>query len=181
VESGNNDQLLGAFYDIYMRWCEGRGRKRNIPASVARLAGRRREPFWKFANGAQAMGDAFKVYVASRGARPVAASILLIAANSAAYWRGVSDMEFSGPVAANDFLQKHMIEQACKSGCSYYHMGESGGVASLMQFKESYGARAHHYSEFVCERLPILAALRSVERAYGRVADLLLRSGRNSA
>jgi hypothetical protein len=166
LRHGNDEALLRAFYDIYMKWCGDRSRRNALPGALARWLGRRREPYWKLAGAARAMGEGCRIYLACRDGRPVATAILLIAGASAAYWRSASDTEASAAVAANDFLQHHMIRHACEAGCTNYYMGESGGVASLMKFKESYGAKPFAFSEYRCEPR-LLAAARDIYSTRG--------------
>src|SRR5205085_11481163 len=85
---------------------------------------------------------------------PAAALILLIQGETAHSWRGYSDRDVAGTSRANDLLQSAAIEDACRAGCRYYHMGESSNVASLMHFKERFGARAVSYAQYRLETLP---------------------------
>ena len=152
---GNGPDFLADYYDVYMRWCLSRGRRQGVPPALQRILAARREPMWKYVNAAAAMGKSFMVCLARLDGRAVAGAILLMAETTAIYWRSASDPELSRRVAANDFLQKHMIERACQAGCRDYHMGESGEVASLEQFKESYGAKPYEYVEYAREVLPL--------------------------
>ena len=154
VECDTTGKLVPVFYDLYLSWLDHRARQRRIPVSIARWLGRKREPLRKFQLVAQAFGDACRIWVAWLDGQPVAAGILLIFGANAVYWRNASDKELAGTTRANDLLQRMMIEDACNAGCRYYHMGESGGVASLMHFKSRFGARPYHYSEYYMERLP---------------------------
>lgn len=154
VECEAGETLIPVFYDLYIRWLDHRARQRRIPVSVARWLGRRRELLQKFTTVAEAFGDACRTWVARLDGRPVAASILLIYGANAMYWRNASDKESAGSTRANDLLQRMMIEDACSAGCRYYHMGESGGVASLMHFKSRFGAVPYNYFEYFRERLP---------------------------
>ncbi len=152
LRSGNDPGFVKAFYDLYLKWCEGKAGKKGIPASLARMTGSRREPFWKFRNAAQAASDKLSIHLAFLNDVPVAGAVMLIDGNSAVYWRGASDLDLSPAVRGNDFIQHHLIKSACEAGCTYYHMGESGGVSSLEEFKESFGARAYRYVEFVHQK-----------------------------
>jgi hypothetical protein len=177
IECDTSGKLVPVFYDLYLRWLEHRARQRSMPLWLARWRGQRREPLRKFQLVAQALGDACRILVAWRDGRPVASSILLIFGANAIYWRNASDRELAGPTRANDLLQRMMIEDACLAGCQYYHMGESGGVASLMHFKQRFGARAHRYVEYRCERLPISRMDNWLHGLSRRVEDQMIHRG----
>jgi hypothetical protein len=85
----------------------------------------------------------------------VAATIVLVWRDQAIYWRGYGDPELAPRTRANNLLQRAAIEDACSSGCRTYNMGESGGVASLMEFKKRHGARPHAFAEYTVERFPL--------------------------
>jgi lipid II:glycine glycyltransferase (peptidoglycan interpeptide bridge formation enzyme) len=68
---------------------------------------------------------------------------------------GAMDKPLAAPVNANDLLQKAVIEHACRAGCRYHHLGESGESVGLAQFKERFGAQAYPYEEYRLERLPV--------------------------
>ena len=67
------------------------------------------------------------------------------------------DKELAGPVFANDLLLSMSIEDACRSGCRYYHLGESGLSTGLAHYKERFGAAPFRYAEYCLERLPVTA------------------------
>jgi len=176
VECDTSGKLVPVFYDLYLRWVDRRAEERRVPLPIARWTGRRREPLRKFQLVAQAFGDACRIWVARLDGQPAAAAIQLVHSAAAIYWRSASDKELAGPTRANDLLQRLMIEDACRAGCRYYHMGESGGVASLMHFKSRFGAREYHYDEYYLERLPISSVQGRLQGlARGLEAQLLRR------
>lgn len=177
VVEGNNPQLVQDFYALYLKWCEGKAKKGNMPPAVARITGRWREPFWKFASVAKTMGDKLTIFLACLDDIPVAGAVLVMGGTTAAYWRSASDLSASAAVDANDFLQDIMIRRACDTGCRYYHMGESGGVKSLEAFKESLGARPVAYVEFVHEKLLAKAANYARNRMLRTAERILRRNG----
>jgi Acetyltransferase (GNAT) domain len=152
VEVAGGDRLTPEFYALYRAWTERRAREKRIPTRVARL---RAEPRRKFETIGRHLGDRFRVWIARLEGRPVAALISLVHGAHAVYWRGYSDLDLARRTRANDLLQRLAIEDACNAGCRFYHMGESGGVASLAAFKERFGARPYDYAEYHAERLPI--------------------------
>ncbi len=175
VERDTGGKLIPAFYDLYMRWVDRRARERRVPVALARWLGRRREPYAKYAAAADALGEGCRVWLARLDGKPVAATILLVSGAHAVYWRSASDKALATPTRANDLLQRLMIEDACRAGCQHYHMGESGGVASLMHFKSRFGAVSYAYSEYTLERLPITRVSRRVSGLAGRLRASLPR------
>lgn len=154
VEYGNSPDFVRRYYDLYLRWTENRATKRRLPLRLARWLAVRREPLWKFRATAGMLGDDLRIYIASYKGRDAAAAVFPAAGRSAIYWRGASDTSVG--FACNDLLQSEMIKQACLLGCTFYHLGESGGVASLIEFKESLGAHPYDYAEYVYDRTPRL-------------------------
>ncbi|WP_435231550.1 peptidoglycan bridge formation glycyltransferase FemA/FemB family protein [Pseudopelagicola sp. nBUS_20] len=148
IKKGNDAAILNQFYSVYLRWSEIRAKQRNLPSAPLLWLARRREPKWKFDAVARELGSNLQVYVASHGSLLVAAAVFLKMGDSAVYWRGASDIELTRKFPGNDLLQNEMIRDACESHCSSYHMGESGGVESLMRFKKDFGAKEIKYSEF---------------------------------
>jgi hypothetical protein len=164
VEKGNSVQLVERFYNLYLLWSENRALARGLPVTLIRRLARLREPLWKFTKTAQGMGSGLQIYIASYEGNAVAASVFLIGGSSAVYWRGASNANLLREFPANDLLQFEMIKEASIGGCQQYHMGESGGVASLERFKEHFGAKSYSYAEYVRERLPLTLAKDAIDR-----------------
>jgi hypothetical protein len=98
----------------------------------------------------------------------VAAVVTLLHGAHAFDWRGYSDKELAARFRANDLLQRLAIEDACRTGCRYYSMGESGGVASLIEFMSRFGARPQQFPQYDFARVPLAAVERwpgALERA----------------
>jgi hypothetical protein len=177
IQVGKGGELLDTFYEVYMKWVEERASERRLPNAVERWIGRLREPRRKFDAAAQALGEAFQVWVARLENTPIAAAILLIGQHQAVYWRSASVKQLAGPSRANDLLQNHMIAEACAAGCRYYHMGESGGVESLKHFKTRFGAQPYPYPGYVQERLPLSRAGGVVGKVSKRIEQRLAKKG----
>jgi hypothetical protein len=170
VERGRSEKHIAAFYELFDRSLERWAGRQHEPAWLTRLRAHRRDPIRKFLHLADALGDAFGVWLASLEGRPVAAAIVLLGSN-AHYTRGAMDAELAGPTRANYLLHARAIEHACDAGCRHYHFGESGSSSSLAQFKTRFGADEHPYAEYRFERLPLSSADRrlrgSVKRLIG--------------
>jgi hypothetical protein len=154
VECDSSGKLVPIFYDLYLRSIERWAEQQHEPPLLARWRGQRRNPLHKFQSIAQAFGDSCRIWVAWLDGQPAAAIVVLLGA-SAYYWRGAMDKVLAAPVRANDLLHWLAIEEACRAGCRYYHMGESGASVSLGRFKSRFGAVAYPYNEYHLERLPI--------------------------
>jgi hypothetical protein len=162
VDWDSTGKYIPVFYEMFLRWAERRGQERHLPARIARWTNQRREPLERFEMIANALGEVCRVYVAWLDGQPVAASILLIFKQNAVAYRSTSIKELAHPVRANDMLQSVMIQEACRVGCRYYHRGESGGVASLMQFKSGFGATPVPFKDYSIERFPVTGVTQKV-------------------
>ncbi len=149
---------VDTYYELYERWVARRARARRIPLRAMRWQAHRNEPRKRLDLLADLFGDGFRVWLARVDGEPIAAMITLVRGEVALAWRGTSDLDRAGPVRANDLIHRHAIEDACLSGCRYYNMGESGGVESLMKFKERFGATPRDLTGYRLERIPFTAA-----------------------
>jgi lipid II:glycine glycyltransferase (peptidoglycan interpeptide bridge formation enzyme) len=155
IEHDTSGRLLPVFYEVYLDWIERRARERKMPLALARMLGKWRDPYRKFETVARVLGGTFHVWVARLDEKPVAASLQLITKEHAIFWRNASNKHYATLTRANEFLHRNMIEAACNAGCRTYHMGESGGVESLMRFKEHFGAVEYRYEEYSIGMLPV--------------------------
>jgi hypothetical protein len=180
VEFDASGQLLGAFYELYLSWTARRAQEQGLPPWLSQRRASLREPMRKYQAVAQAFGDRCRTWVARWDGKPVAAVVTLIHGAHAFYWRGYSDKDLAAPVRANDLLQRLAIEDACRAGCRYYSMGESGGVASLIEFKSRFGARPQQFPQYDFARVALAAAEHwpgALERAATRLVVRRAGSG----
>lgn len=154
VEYDTSGALLPEFYELRRRSVERWAKQQNEPRWLARYRAERLEPLRKLEHLAQSLKGKFRVYVARHQGLAVAASTVIIDRN-ADELLGVMDKERAAPVNANDLLQATTLEHACRAGCSFTHLGESGFSPGIAHFKERFGARAYDYQEYRFERLPI--------------------------
>jgi lipid II:glycine glycyltransferase (peptidoglycan interpeptide bridge formation enzyme) len=129
---------------------------------ATRLA-ERRESVATDAAIARQLGDRCRVGIAWIRNEAVASLILLWNGAHAHYWHSASDRELAGRTYAGYLLLARALEDAAGFGCEYVHMGESGGVRSLMEFKEHFGAERRHYPELRFEH-PIVALAAELRR-----------------
>jgi hypothetical protein len=168
VEVDTTGELAPVFHGLFMQSVERWAAKQHEPVALARFRARRRDPLEKLRRMVADLDGAGRLWVAYVEDRPAAAILVLQGAN-AHYTRGAMDAELAGPSRANYLLHRLAIEDACRSGCATYQMGETGGSRSLAQFKESIGAEPHDYAEYVIERFPMTAIDRGVRGAAKRV------------
>jgi hypothetical protein len=169
VECDTTGQAVADFYQLYLTWNENRARDRRFPILPYRWLAKQREPLNKFMVVSDGLGTNCQVWTAKLNGVPISAAILLLYNQHAFFWRAHSDKTRIGPTHANEVLQKYMIEESCRQGCHYYHMGESGGVASLMQYKEKFGAVQHCYREYVLEQLPLSKLEQSIQMLVKKI------------
>ncbi|MEA2170079.1 MAG: hypothetical protein QOF76_3379 [Solirubrobacteraceae bacterium] len=168
VRCDTTGDLVPVFYALFQqsvaRWA---GRQRE-PLALARARARARDPQRKLRRIMTELDGAARLWVAFHEGRPAAAILVLQGAN-AHYTRGAIDADLAAETRASYLLHRLAIEEAARSGCGHYHMGETGTSASLAQFKEAVGARPVPYGEYVVERLPVGRADRAVRTAVKRV------------
>jgi hypothetical protein len=177
IETGNSPQLVERFYDLYLRWLDRLARERHVPPAVMRRRGKRMEPLAKFQAVAAALPGACRVRVAATETGPVAAMITLLHGEVGVYWRGYSDKETAGRLRANYLLHLRAIEEACEVGCRYYEMGESGGIASLKQFKARLGAEEWPLTEYRLEREPLTRLQSRMDSVRGAMEHWISERG----
>ncbi len=148
VERGNSAHLIEAFHELYDRWLVERARRLHRPVVMQRWSGRRNEPPARLGLLARRLGDRCQLWVASVDDRPAAALVTFIDGTLAVNWRSTMDRDRTGKTQANYLLQAQAIEHASRAGCGLFHMGESGGVSGIEEFKEHFGAVKHPYLEY---------------------------------
>jgi lipid II:glycine glycyltransferase (peptidoglycan interpeptide bridge formation enzyme) len=155
VERDTSGRCISTFYDLYLSWTRRRAKEAGLPAWLTTHLARRRQPLRHFKIIAAALGDNCRVWVARHRGEAVASVITLVFGQHAVYWHGFSDKAAAAPMSANSLLQHLAIQDACEAGCRYYSMGESGGVGSLIQFKQQFGATPRRAIGVRLERVPL--------------------------
>jgi Acetyltransferase (GNAT) domain len=155
VEHDTSGRCVPTSYDLYVSWTERRAEAAGLPGRLTTRLARRREPLRNFKTIAAALGENCRVWVARHRGEAVASIITLVFGQHAVYWREYSDKALAGPLRANNLLQGLAIQDACEAGCRYYSMGESGGVSSLIHFKQTFGATPRRAVEVRLEHLPL--------------------------
>jgi lipid II:glycine glycyltransferase (peptidoglycan interpeptide bridge formation enzyme) len=169
VETDSTGRLVPVFYDLLLQSFDRWAHQQHEPAWLAQLRGRRRDPIDKFQAITERMGARCQVSVAWFEGQPAAATIVLRGGTNAHYTRGAMDKPLAAHTRANFLLHKTAIEDACASGCRFYHMGESGTSTSLSHFKTRFGAQPCGYAEYWIERVPVYRADRALRGLVKRV------------
>ena len=153
VQTDNTGRLVPVFYRLYLTWIARRASERRLPVALQVYRARRRESLLKFQVIARMLGDACQVWVAWLGDLPVATAISLTHGSHAIFYRGYSDKPFASPARANELLQRSMIEDACRRGCTDYNMGGAGAapIPGLSAYKEKFGATSHDFPVYTLE------------------------------
>jgi hypothetical protein len=154
VECDTSGRLVPVFYDLLRQSVNRWAFQQHEPRFLAHWRFQRRDPLAKFQAIAKGLGDACRIWVAWKDGRPVATLLVLLGANANAA-KSAMDKEVAGPCQANALLHKLAIEDACRAGCHFYYLGESGASTALARFKSGFGARAQPYAEYRLERFPL--------------------------
>ncbi len=168
VETDTSGRLVPVFYDLLQQSFDRWAQQQHEPRVLARYRGRRRDPLHKFRTITSRLAGTCQISVAWYEGRP-AASILVLQAANAHYTRGAMDKPLAGRSYANSLLYKHAIDDACRSGCRVYHMGESGQSSGIARFKGKFGAEPYPYAEYWLERLPMLRLEQAVRDGVKRL------------
>ena len=169
VERDTTGQLLPVFYDLLLRSFDRWAVMQHEPRFLTRLRGKARDPLRKFRAIVDTFGPACSIWIARVDGKPAAGSFVLQGGN-VNNSRGAMDKDVAASSGAADLLMKLTIEEACRSGCRYYHMGETHSP-SLAHFKARFGAEPYAFAEYRLEKMPLTsldAAMRGlVKRAVG--------------
>lgn len=168
VECDTMGRLVPVFYELFRRSVDRWAEQQHEPRWLAHRRADMHDPIAKIRHISQAMGEACRIYVAWHEGLPVAAAVVLLGSN-ADYTMGAMDKERAAPVCANDLIQKLAIEDACRAGCRYYHMGESGASVGMSEFKERLGAQVYPYDAYRLERFPVSKLDKGLRNVIKRV------------
>ena len=177
VQWGSGSELMKIYWDIYLRWTIGRAEERGIPVPLGLALAKRRESLARFEAIARCLGDRCQVGIAWINGEAAAAAIMLVNGPDAHYWRSASDKALIGRRCANYLVVARLLEKAAARGCEYVDMGESGGVRSLAEFKEHFGARPASYEELRFEPRIVTRAVRARHWLVQNAGDVALKSG----
>jgi hypothetical protein len=183
VRWGEASELAPVHSGIHLRWAADRARRRGVPVRLAVARAKRDQPAKALAEIAKRLGDRCRIGIASIEGTPVASTVMLFYGDHAHYWRSASlrDADTSG--YANYLLLARALEEAAERGHRFVDLGESGGVRSLIAFKEHFCAEPRTYDVLLLGSPRMTSAIRARERlvstgtrlaaeAFGRIKDL---------
>jgi Acetyltransferase (GNAT) domain len=174
IQWGTGSELVSIHWDIYLRWTARRARARGIPVPVGLALAKRRESAERFETVARHLGERCRVAVASIDGQPVASAIVLLHGAFAHYWRTADDRAADRSKYANSLILARALEDTAERGYDCLDMGESGGVRSLMDFKEHFGAKPQSYDELRFEPQIVTNATRARDRLLRAASDVAL-------
>jgi hypothetical protein len=170
VRAASSESDVRAYYDLHTRLVEQKEWKGYRHPLVLFLELNR-------------LRDCMRLLVAEHEGRMVAGAVFLQDACSVMYWHGASDREYSNLFATRPLFDE-AIRWACETKARFVDLGGSAGIASLEQFKASWGARpeVNHVFEWSNPLWTGLAALKCAfqrERRAAPPADRRCRAGRD--
>jgi hypothetical protein len=166
IETVPGAELLGAFFTLAHKSREFAAERQHEPVWLAQMRGRLRDSEKKWDRIARSLGSRLEVSVAWYGERPAAAGIVVCGPNAHGM-RAAMDPELRR-IGAPHLLNWVVLQNACKEGAHWFHMGESA-TAGVERFKESFGARRVEYAEIEYERLPFSRADNLLRSAVKRI------------
>jgi Acetyltransferase (GNAT) domain len=171
---GTGNELVKIHWDIYLRWTAHRATARGIPVPVGVALAKRHGSAERFETVARCLGERCRVAIAWIDGQAVASAIVLHHGAHAHYWRSASDLAVDRSRHANWLILARILEDAAERGCDHLDMGESGGVRSLVDFKEHFGARPQSYDELRFEPQIVTNATRGRDRLLRVASDVTL-------
>jgi hypothetical protein len=169
VEWQEGGRLVPVFDRLYRASVDRWAAHHHEPRALARWRARRRDPRRKFETVAERLGPACRIGVAWLAGEPAAAIVVLSHGQHDTSWRAAMDQELAAGTSANELLLSLAIEEACRAGRRWYHMGDSAPSSSLAEFKRRFGAKGEHHTAYLLERWPLTAAEQHAKRAVKRV------------
>jgi len=166
VECDTTGRLVPEMHEMLEHAVARWARQQHEPLWLARRRQKSRDPLQRFEAIARHLGDRCRVWIARVEGRPAACMLVLLGANAYDFRAAMS--EDLKHYRAQDLIERLSVEEACKAGCRYYYMGDSGWSQSLSRYKEQFGARPYHYAEYRLERLPISRVERAIKSVVKR-------------
>jgi len=111
--------------------------------------------------------DSVRLLVAEHEGRLVSGALFFRDADCVLYWHAATDREYSHLFASRPILDE-AIRWACDTGAKFVDLGGSAGIASLEQFKSSWGARPEMNWVFEWKN-PLWASLSALKSMFEAV------------
>jgi hypothetical protein len=169
AERDDSGRLMPVFDDLYRKSVDRWASQQHEPRWLAHWRARHRDPPEKFKSVAEHLGPACHVWVAWRGGEAISSVVVLAHGHHSTMWRSAIDKEAVRGTGATELLHELAIEEACRNGHRFYHLGDSAPSSSLARNKRGFGAEDVSYDGYRLERLPLTAVDRFVRRQAKRV------------
>jgi Acetyltransferase (GNAT) domain len=176
VRWGPASDLVGIHSHIHLRWAADRARRQGVPVRLAVVRAKRDQPAGALAEIARHLGDRCRIGVASIDGVPVASTVMLFHGQHAHYWRSASMREADTSGYANYLVLARALEEAADRGHRFVDLGESGGVRSLIDFKEHFRAMPRPYDVLLLGPRLATSTVRTGDRLASSGRDLALQA-----
>jgi hypothetical protein len=165
VTWGSVSELADVHSSIHLRWAADRARRRGVPVRLALARAKRDQPPGAIAKIGQHLGARCRIALGSIDGTPVASVVVLFHGDQMHYWRGASLREADTSGYANYLMLTRALERAAAGGHRFVDLGESGGVGSLVAFKEQFHAEARSYDVLLLGSRAVTSAVWVREQA----------------
>jgi GNAT acetyltransferase-like protein len=176
VRWGAGTELANVYSSIHLRWAAERARPRGVPVRLAVARAKRDQPARALVEVAEHLGDRCRIAVASIEGTPVASAVVLFGGDHAHYWRAAGLREADTSGYANYLVLARALEEAADRGHRFVDLGESGGVRSLIDFKEHFHAEPRSYDVLSLGSRTVTSALWARDRLAARGTDLAVKA-----
>lgn len=156
------------FATLYAQSVDRWARRRGQPLWLARRLARMRDRAGQVAAVATALGAASVIWSAHRAGQPVAVNVVLQSGRHSLGWLAAMNLELARETRAGYLLQSLAIEDACRAGARYFHMGESDPGSTVEHYKSHFGAQRIEYHALRFEWLPVSRAQRGLRATAER-------------
>jgi CelD/BcsL family acetyltransferase involved in cellulose biosynthesis len=164
---GRGVRIFAELYAMSVdRWAIQRGQ----PLRVARLLAARRDRTGQMAAAAAALGERCVVWSVCRDGQPIAVNVVLQSGQHGVGWMCAMDQDLARTTLATYLLHSLAIEDACREGMRWFHMGESDTGSGAEHFKGYFGATSLEYEALRFERLPLSRTEAGLRTVYGAVS-----------
>jgi len=147
--------IVQTFADMYNRAVERWAQQRGLPLALARLSARYQDRAGQVKAVSASLGQSCVFWSAWRDAEPVAVLVVLQHGAHALSWLTAIDRRLADDTGGTYLLQSLAIEDACRVGARYFHLGETDAGSGVELYKTKFGAAPVAYQALRLERLPV--------------------------
>jgi hypothetical protein len=149
IREGNNEDIIKAFYELYVLTNKRWGKK-HLKYSI--------DFFMAFAGKPY-----FEIKLSMFGRKAISAIILLKLSGQYLYWFGALNKDY-GEYCPNHLLLSRTIREAIEARAEFFNFGASGKLIDVKKFKESFGAKEISYDIYFLGNRAIKCALATIMR-----------------